>query len=102
MGTVLTAVVELRQPGESWMMVAVWSLQKDYALMSALAEQATADWPHDVAYRDEPRYDFHRYWLDGNMVVDGVSEPSPQWKALEASLLPLVRAGDCRVLFVER
>lgn len=102
MGTTLTALVELRSPLGRWRRVAVWSLDKDYELMATLRLQAMPDWPHDAHDRDQPENDFSRYWMDGNTVVDDVPHPSPAWRALCASMIPLVRAGQARVLYIER
>lgn len=102
MGTTLTALVERREPDRFWYRVAVWSLGKDHSLMAALATQTTKDWPLDARDRDRAEFDFHRYWLDGNTVIDSVDEPTPIYRALCASLLPLVQSGDVRILFVER
>lgn len=132
MGTTLTAMVEVREANGHWRLLSTWSLGKDYELMRALHQQAEDDWPLDVEGRDAPRYDFRRYWMDAAATIDlaptdysaigccpfhasGLGdhaepcndetprhEPSPEWKALTASLQALVHVGaTARVLYVE-
>lgn len=101
MGTTLDAIVEVREPGhQSWWRAAKWSLGKVYDIMRAIHEQATPDWPLDVRDRRSPRNDFRRYWMDGNIVLVGVTEPSLEWRALQASLGELVKGAEVRVLYL--
>lgn len=110
MGTTLTALIEHRKPGETlWHLVATFKLNKHYSLMDAIRELATTGWPDDAVHARTAAYDFARYWLDGSVDVSpaGTSEhelkfvPSPEWHALQAARLALVRRGDTRVLYVE-